>query len=1262
MRGSPFVVWVNARRVLVAVGVVLLCVVPARLPAAVTPATLIDQQVIKPNMLVVFDTSTSMMNSPGDPDVDSNEVGPDCDDGDDYCRTVGIAGRCFYAGTGAMGAGVTNDDTKCHSDAECRVGYCKGKKPKSCDEDNDCSSGTCKGYCSNNLNTSCNNDSNCGTGKCVGVCSSTSGTVCTSDAQCDPGEACTVRANDVCVTSGSGSKVQLCKLGMNRCRSDADCTAITGDSCGNATSRLTIAKRVVSNIVGNYYNTVNFGLMTFYQKNYFPYYTVSGSIVNHDITRFMSKDQLEAFDCWTKNDGPAPTCSINGNTYNRRGSDDSRYRIKTGSLAYDQVDNKWCGLWCTLPGGTGYYYGSYYTYTDPQASFTSDPPVIQSTYLGKTYSASGKKYMYWDTPTTIRNINGIYGKAGGLQPITVGGNTNYCCVDCGGRSDMVPFMNTTNNTAAARAMATQIIARMDKASFGGLTSEGFTPTGCALWNNTNEKTDTNNAYSYLAKVKATDTLGCRNNYVLLVTDGHPSYANELNCSSAACSAADPSGAGCTCHSVLAAQQLKNAGVNTYVVAFSAGTTNAYAQATSNNIAKAGGTKTAFFAIRESELEEAMVLAIYDAAKGSYSTSPAAGSSGTQSADSVSLGTMLLDTRVDFPGWTGNLLAYETKNGTPTLAWDARTVSFDPSADAAGPDFWKKRRVWTSNGTTMVKVDVDASSGVINNAATLKGLGLGATTAEASLIARWLLGDPAMKNPAVLGAILNSTPIDIGPPGKSNLPGGMEFWKAYENRPSLIYVGSSDGMLHAFFSKETTVGTVTYRAGQEAFAYIPQTMLPVITKVFAQGGQKPDPRDHIYGLANSAKVKSLCIQNCTTAAAVWRTMLVMTYGWGGTEAFMLDITNPFDASGVKQSTAPAPLVWSTQYLSNSASSAYDNALGLTTSVPAFYYAKSATKNDFRIIFGSYTLDDATGNTAKVLVNSSVLSGVMTDGQKINPANSCDQSFGLMSDVAVAKNYGTSEEGQLTAAYYGDTWGNLYRYVPKVDAALNTLTTGDVSTVEAFGCAQPVHYAPMIAQLDREISTNRAGEIYIVQVTNSALDLETKYFPPSKMIFRKDNSINGVVTPDTTFGTGGKIVLNAGTAAELCGVTNADGIGCLSALPATARPNATPIGVLRTDGAGFIVIATWYDPAVNSCSDGVTYLTIHEYNVSTGLKQRFAMKLASEPVTSAAVVGNKLLFATQAGVTDLTPQLPATIKFTADSGLSDRMVRTGWVEMP
>jgi len=62
------------------------------------------------------------------------------------------------------------------------------------------------------------------------------------------------------------------------------------------------------------------------------------------------------------------------------------------------------------------------------------------------------------------------------------------------------------------------------------------------------------------------------------------------------------------------------------------------------------------------------------------------------------------------------------------------------------------------------------------------------------------------------------------------------------------------------------------------------------------------------------VKSLCVANCDGASGTptWKTVLAMAYGFGGTEAFVLDITSPFDGAGVKTSSAPAPLMWSTQY--------------------------------------------------------------------------------------------------------------------------------------------------------------------------------------------------------------------------------------------------------------------------------------------------------------------------------------------------------------
>ena len=1275
-----------------------LAVLPGQAPALVNPVTLIERQVVKPNMLFVFDVSVSMMGAPGESDSDSNEVGVDCDDGDNQCRMVGTPGRCFYSGGGAMGAGVRSDNTSCHNDTECRQGYCKSNYPADCSRDSDCGIGNyCRGFCANNNATACTKDSDCGSGNhCRGICSQDAAIPkCTSDAQCTGavGDICMMFSSDVCITSGAAVKSKMCVLSQRRCRVDTDCPT-AGDSCGNASSRLVVAKRVVSNIVSSYYSTVNFGLMTFWQDNYYPYYPVTGTVTSNTATRFLDKDELKAADCWTKQSGPSATCTIHGQLYTRRATLNSRYRVKTGAQTYNLVDNDWCatgGRWCTLPSsqGTGFYVGSYYTYSDPQA--TADTRTctatdltqcisgetcctqggynkccrIEPSYQGKNLTVGTQKYIYWTPPVDHRNKNNVFGDQNYPLDIVGGNGAGYCCATCGGRGDskVAPFMDTTDNAAAAKAMANAIIAKMDKAGLGGLGIGGYTPTGCALsFNGGAEATDYNNALSYMKKVQATDPLqSCRNSYVVLITDGAPNRAYDAACDSAACAASPPTAA-CTCRAVLAAKELQDVGVKTVVVGFSSSTASQYPRDTLNNIARAGGTGGAYFAVREADLEAAIVSAIYTAAQGSYSTSPASSSSGSQSASGITLGTMVLDTRVDFPGWKGQLIAYETSSGTPTIAWSAQTVAFNPAVD---PSFWKKRNVWTSNGTTMVKFDVDQTTGAVNNKATLRSLGLGATDTEAERVARWLLGDPALGNPAVLGAIINSTPIDVGAPGISPLPGGQAFYDAHVTRPNLTYVGSSDGMLHAFFTRSVTVGSKSYLGGQEAFAYIPQSMLAVANKLFAQGGQLPDPRDHIYGLANSPKAKSLCTAYCDgVGTPVWKTVLAMAYGFGGTESFVLDITDPFDGGGVKTAGAPAPLLWSTQYGTPSSTSAYDNDLGLTTSVPAFYYAKGATRDDFRLVFGSYYVDGS-GATGKVLVNASAQTGALVQEATVTPPNSCAVAFGLLSDVATARNFAAGEETQILAAYFGDTWGNLYRYVPAVSGSNHyTSTTGAVSLVDGLTCNQPIHYAPAIVQLDRDNSANHTGEIYIVQVTNSALDDETKGYPASQLIIRRDvATAPGNVTDDANFT---KIVLTAGVASQLCGLTNAAG-ACLEALPATARPNATPMAVLKRDGSGFQIISTWYQAPADACSDGTTYLTIHEVTVNGAVGQRFATKLASEPVTSAVFAGAKLMFVKQGGVTDLTGMLPPGLGWTggasaAPPGAAERVRRIGWMEIP
>ena len=64
-----------------------------------------------------------------------------------------------------------------------------------------------------------------------------------------------------------------------------------------------IAKRVLASIVANNSSLVNFGLMTFYQGNYFPYFSLSGTTTSTQTT-FIRYDRLNEYNCYDDNDGP----------------------------------------------------------------------------------------------------------------------------------------------------------------------------------------------------------------------------------------------------------------------------------------------------------------------------------------------------------------------------------------------------------------------------------------------------------------------------------------------------------------------------------------------------------------------------------------------------------------------------------------------------------------------------------------------------------------------------------------------------------------------------------------------------------------------------------------------------------------------------------------------------------------------------------------------------------------------------------------------
>ncbi|MDD5388422.1 MAG: PilC/PilY family type IV pilus protein [Gallionellaceae bacterium] len=149
---------------------------------------------------------------------------------------------------------------------------------------------------------------------------------------------------------------------------------------------------------------------------------------------------------------------------------------------------------------------------------------------------------------------------------------------------------------------------------------------------------------------------------------------------------------------------------------------------------------------------------------------------------------------------------------------------------------------------------------------------------------------------VLGDITNSNPWYVSRPlaGISDVdyPGYNSHRITYKDRPSVLYVGSNNGMLHAVRTDDNydadgrVVGTSV--KGTELFAYIPSF---VINRLPALGSQAYIHQFYVDGSPFSAEADM--------GSGVWKTVLAGGANKGGKGYYLLDITTPatFSASSV-----------------------------------------------------------------------------------------------------------------------------------------------------------------------------------------------------------------------------------------------------------------------------------------------------------------------------------------------------------------------------
>ncbi len=280
--------------------------------------------------------------------------------------------------------------------------------------------------------------------------------------------------------------------------------------------------------------------------------------------------------------------------------------------------------------------------------------------------------------------------------------------------------------------------------------------------------------------------------------------------------------------------------------------------------------------------------------------------------------------------------------------------------------------------------------------------------------------------ALLGDIVNSTPLFVGPPDPDRYQNQdantahsySQYAKLHKNRTPMLYVGANDGMLHAF-----NASLKGDEKGDEIYAYIPGVLLEderLRTLADPEYGQ-----NHYYFVDGELTSEEVFLDGA------WKTVLVGTLGRGGKTVFALDVTDPGNQK-VLWETSP-------EYMGN-----YDGKPAIVQLqnhgwVVLLGNGYDSEGDDARLL----ALDLATGNSIDVFETL-----VLDHGTSTDPS-------GLSSPLTIDLD----GDGNVDRIYAGDLHGNMWRIM---------IVNGEpkASKLFAAGKSKPITSMPLAVIQARE----------------------------------------------------------------------------------------------------------------------------------------------------------------------------------------------------
>lgn len=447
--------------------------------------------------------------------------------------------------------------------------------------------------------------------------------------------------------------------------------------------------------------------------------------------------------------------------------------------------------------------------------------------------------------------------------------------------------------------------------------------------------------------------------------------------------------------------LKLAGVNTYIIGMGAGvdpSLNPAAAATLKAMAMAGGTSVAYPATSPAALVAALNNILISIQSGSLSITQSAVNSTILKTGAVQYQASLTSNDTPYQDWTGDLrrTALDPITGltTGSATWSAQAL-LDSAVVGGG---WATTR-------TIATWDTTLNLG-LGGGSPFKWPSLNATQTTQlgnSATLQYLRGDQSQEirngglyrnRSHILGDIVNSTPQYVGPPSSPYFSTSyFSFATSKQNRPSMLYVGANDGMLHAFQAS----------TGKEQFAFVPNGVINKLSQLTAplynQGHQF-----FVDGSPESGDVQF--------SDASWHTLLVGGLNGGGKTVYAIDVTDP--SALVTEAAVSTALLWEFN----------DTNMGLSYGSPQI--SKVNATPSYAIFFGNgynssaqspwlYAVNPQTGQK---------LAGIdLCAAVAVAQPTACDstQPNGLSS---VSLDPGAALGNSALQVYAGDLQGNMW----------------------------------------------------------------------------------------------------------------------------------------------------------------------------------------------------------------------------------------------